>query len=246
VRRRSPYEYDRRIQNKHLSSRPLFGSDRGNIRGFPARHDRFRGRPIRTNGYVDTSFASLKHIEAGLLSVGYAEAGPAEGPAVILLHGWPYDVRSFVDVAPILASAGHRVIIPLTRGYGSTRFLSSKTFRNGQQSVLAVDVIALMDAMKIQKAIIGGFDWGARSADIVAALWPERCKALVSVSGYLIGNQKSGKLPLPPSAEFQWWYQFYFSTERGRDGYDKNRHDFAQLIWHLASPKWKFDAATWT
>jgi pimeloyl-ACP methyl ester carboxylesterase len=191
-----------------------------------------------------TSFASLKQINAGLLSVEYAEAGPADGPAVILLHGWPYDIYSFVDVTPILASAGYRVIIPFLRGYGSTHFLSSQTVRNGQQSVVALDIIALMDALKIQKAVIGGFDWGARTADIVAALWPERCKALVSVSGYLIGSQASGKLPLPPSAELQWWYQFYFATPRGRVGYENNRHDFAKLIWHQASPKWQFDAAT--
>jgi pimeloyl-ACP methyl ester carboxylesterase len=191
-----------------------------------------------------TSFAPLKQINAGSLSVGYAEAGPSDGPAVILLHGWPYDVYSFVDVAPILAAAGYRVIIPFTRGYGPTRFLSDTTPRNGQQSVVAVDVIALMDTLKIQKAVIGGFDWGGRSADIVAALWPERCKALVAVSGYLIGNQKAGKVPLPPKAELQWWYQFYFATPRGRVGYAENRHDFAQLIWRLASPKWQFDAAT--
>ena len=165
-------------------------------------------------------------------------------PPVILLHGWPYDIYSFVDVAPLLASAGYRVIVPYLRGYGSTRFLSSETPRNGQQSVLAVDVIALMDALKIEKATIGGFDWGARTADIVAALWPERCKALVSVSGYLIGSQEAGKAPLPPAAELQWWYQFYFATERGRAGYDKYRRDFSKLIWRLASPKWNFDDAT--
>jgi len=193
---------------------------------------------------VHTSFASLKQINAGLLSVGYAEAGPADGPAVILLHGWPYDIYSFVDVTPILASAGYRVIVPFLRGYGPTRFLSNETFRNGQPSAVAVDLIALMDALKIQKAIIGGFDWGGRTADIMAALWPQRCKALVSVSGYLIGSQASGTLPLPPNAELQWWYQFYFATERGRIGYENNRHDFAKLIWHQASPKWQFDAAT--
>ncbi len=191
-----------------------------------------------------TSFGQLKQIDAGLLNVGYAEAGPADGPAVILLHGWPYDIYSFVDVAPLLASAGYREIVPYVRGYGTTRFLSSDTVRNGQQSVVALDVIALMDALKIQKAIIGGFDWGARSADIVAALWPERCKALVSVSGYLIGSQEAGKSPLPPKAELQWWYQYYFATDRGRDGYDKYRHDFSKLIWQLASPKWDFDDAT--
>jgi pimeloyl-ACP methyl ester carboxylesterase len=193
---------------------------------------------------TNTSFNSLKQIDAGLLDVGYAEAGPVNGPAVILLHGWPYDIYSFVDVAPLLAAAGYHVIVPYIRGYGTTRFLSSSTFRNGQPSAVAVDLIALMDALKIQKAILAGFDWGARTANIVAALWPERCKAMVSVSGYLIGSQESGKMPLPPSAELQWWYQFYFATERGREGYDKYRHDFAKLIWQLASPKWNFDDAT--
>ncbi len=191
-----------------------------------------------------TSFGSLKQIDAGLLDVGYAEAGPANGPAVILLHGWPYDIHSYVDVAPLLASAGYRAIVPYLRGYGTTRFLSNETFRNGQQSALALDVIAFMDALKIQKAILAGFDWGARTADIVAALWPERCNALVSVSGYLIGSQEAGKMPLPPKAELQWWYQYYFATERGRAGYDKYRHDFAKLIWQIASPKWSFDDAT--
>jgi pimeloyl-ACP methyl ester carboxylesterase len=186
----------------------------------------------------------LKQVDAGVLSIGYAEAGAAGGPPVILLHGWPYDIYSFVDVAPALASAGYRVIVPYVRGYGTTRFLSSDTARNGQQAAVAVDVIALMDALKIQKATLAGFDWGARSADIVAALWPERCKALVSVSGYLIGNQAAGKIPLPPRAELQWWYQYYFATERGREGYDKNRRDFSKLIWQLASPKWNFDDAT--
>jgi pimeloyl-ACP methyl ester carboxylesterase len=192
----------------------------------------------------NTSFGSLKQIDAGLLNIGYAEAGPANGRVVILLHGWPYDIHSYVDVAPILASAGYRVIVPYMRGYGATRFLSSGTFRNGQPSVVALDIIALMDALKIQKAILGGFDWGARTADIIAALWPERCKALVSVSGYLIGSQESGKIPLPPQAELEWWYQFYFATDRGRTGYDKYRHDFAKLIWQTASPKWNFDDAT--
>ena len=193
---------------------------------------------------TNTSFGSLKQIDAGVLNVGYAEAGPADGPVVILLHGWPYDIHSFVDVAPLLASAGYRVIVPYLRGYGTTRFLSSETLRNGQQSVVAVDIIALMDALKIEKATIGGFDWGARTANIIAALWPERCKAMVSVSGYLIGSQEAGKMPLPPKAELQWWYQYYFATERGRAGYDKYRHDFAKLIWQLASPKWDFDDAT--
>jgi pimeloyl-ACP methyl ester carboxylesterase len=191
-----------------------------------------------------TSFAPLKQIDAGLLNVGYAEAGPANGPIVLLLHGWPYDIHSFVDVVPLLAAAGYRVIVPYLRGYGSTTFLSGDTFRNGQQSVVALDTIALMDALKIDKAIIAGFDWGARTANIVAALWPERCKALVSVSGYLIGSQAAGKVPLPPDAELQWWYQFYFATDRGQAGYDKYRHDFSKLIWKLASPKWNFDDAT--
>ena len=191
-----------------------------------------------------TSLGPLKQIDAGVLSVGYAEAGPADGPAVILLHGWPYDIHSFVDVAPRLAAAGFRVVTPHLRGYGTTRFLSDETFRNGQPSAVARDITALMDALKIQKAILAGFDWGARTANIVAALWPERCKAMVSVSGYLIGSQEAGKIPLPPKAELQWWYQFYFATERGRAGYDKYRHDFAKLIWELASPKWKFDDAT--
>jgi pimeloyl-ACP methyl ester carboxylesterase len=191
-----------------------------------------------------TSFAALKQIDAGVLNVGYAEAGRAEGPVVILLHGWPYDIHSYVDVAPLLASAGYRVIVPYVRGYGTTRFLTSETVRNGQPSAIAVDTIALMDALKIEKATLAGFDWGARTADIIAALWPERCKALVSVSGYLIGSQESGKMPLPPKAELQWWYQYYFATERGRAGYEKYRHDFAKLIWQIASPKWDFDDAT--
>ncbi|HEY4125179.1 MAG TPA: alpha/beta hydrolase [Rhizomicrobium sp.] len=193
---------------------------------------------------TNTSFAPLKKVDAGLLNVGYAEAGPANGPVVILLHGWPYDIYSYVDVTPLLASAGYRVIVPYLRGYGTTHFLSNETIRNGQQSVVAVDIIALMDALKIDSAIIGGFDWGARTANIIAALWPQRCKALVSVSGYLIGSQQAGQTPLPPKAELQWWYQYYFATERGQVGYDKYRHDFAKLIWQIASPKWNFDDAT--
>jgi pimeloyl-ACP methyl ester carboxylesterase len=192
----------------------------------------------------NTSFASLKQIDAGLLSVGCVEAGPADGEPVILLHGWPYDIYSFVDVTPLLASAGYRVLVPYLRGYGTTRFLSDATFRNGQPSTIAADTIAFMDALKIEKATLAGFDWGARTANIVAALRPERMKAQVSVSGYLIGNQEAGKLPLPPKAELQWWYQFYFATERGRAGYEKYRRDFSKLIWQLASPKWNFDDAT--
>lgn len=190
------------------------------------------------------SLGPIKQINAGLLNVGYAEAGPAEGAPVILLHGWPYDIYTYVDVAQLLASKGYRVIIPYLRGYGTTRFLSTTTFRNAQQAALALDVVALLDALKIQKAIVGGCDWGARTANIVAALWPDRCKALVSVSGYLIGSQAANRMPLPPDAELQWWYQYYFATERGRAGYEKYRHDFAKLIWRIASPRWNFDDAT--
>ena len=222
-----------------LSSSKLFAADIENLPGQSAVAE----MPAIKPG-TNTSFASLKQIDAGLLNVGYAEAGPGDGPSVLLLHGWPYDIYSFVDVAPLLAAKGYRVIVPYLRGYGTTRFLSSNTLRNGQQSVVALDTIALMDALKINKAIIAGFDWGARTADIIAALWPERCKALVSVSGYLIGSQEAGKAPLPPQAEFQWWYQFYFATERGETGYEKYRHDLAKLIWKLASPKWNFDDAT--
>lgn len=193
---------------------------------------------------TNASFGTIKQIDAGVLNVGYAEVGPATGPVAILLHGWPYDIHSFVDVAPILAQAGYRVIIPYLRGYGSTHFLSSETLRNGEPAALAIDIIALMDALDIKKAVIAGFDWGARTADIIAALWPERCRALVSVSGYLISSQAAGNAPLPPAAELQWWYQFYFATERGRAGYEKYTHDFAKLIWKLASPQWKFDDAT--
>jgi pimeloyl-ACP methyl ester carboxylesterase len=193
---------------------------------------------------TNTSFGAIMQVKAGVLNVGYAESGPAGGPAVVLLHGWPYDIHSYVDVARILASAGYRVIVPYLRGYGTTSFLSNETFRNAQQSAVALDIIALMDALRIEKATIGGFDWGARTANIVAALWPERCKAMVSVSGYLIGSPESNKTPLPPQAEFPWWYQFYFATERGRAGYEKYRRDFNELIWRLGSPEWKFDEAT--
>jgi len=190
------------------------------------------------------SFASLKQIRAGVLDIGYAEDGPASGAPVILLHGWPYDIYSFAEVAPLLSAAGYRVIVPYLRGYGTTRFVSDADFRKGQPAALAADLTALMDALKVQKAILAGFDWGARTADIVAALWPERCKALISVSGYLIGSQAAGNLPLPPKAELQWWYQYYFATERGQAGYDKYRRDFAKLIWQLASPQWSFDDTT--
>lgn len=203
-------------------------------------HNKLPGIKRGTN----TSFAAIKQVEAGVLNVGYAEDGPAGGPAVILLHGWPYDIYSFVDVTPLLASAGYRVIVPYLRGYGTTRFLAGDTVRNGQQSVVAVDAIALMDSLKIDKALIAGFDWGGRTANIIAALWPERCKGMVSVSGYLIGSIEANKKPLPPAAEYQWWYQYYFATDRGQLGYSQNRGDFNKLIWQLASPKWDFDDAT--
>jgi pimeloyl-ACP methyl ester carboxylesterase len=191
-----------------------------------------------------SSFGTLSQIDAGPLNVGYVDAGPDDGPTVVLLHGWPYDIHSFVEVAPRLTAAGCRVIVPYLRGYGTTRFLSDDTPRNGEQAALATDTIALMDALAIEKAVVAGFDWGARTADILAALWPERCSGLVSVSGYLIGSQTVGKLPLPPEAELQWWYQYYFATERGRAGYEKYCREFAKLIWHTASPKWDFDDAT--
>ncbi len=197
-----------------------------------------------TSNGTNTTFGALKQIDAGLLQVGYAEAGPTDGPSVMLLHGWPYDIHSYVNVVPRLAQAGYRVIVPYLRGSGTTRFLSSDTPRNGQQAVIAVDILALMDALKIERAILAGFDWGARTANIIAAIFPERCQALVSVSGYLIGSQQAGQVPLPPQAELQWWYQYYFATERGRAGYERYRRDFARLIWQLASPKWDFDEAT--
>jgi pimeloyl-ACP methyl ester carboxylesterase len=190
------------------------------------------------------SFGPVRQIDAGLLRIGYVDVGPSDGAPVLLLHGWPYDIHSYAEVAPLLAERHYRVIIPYLRGYGTTRFLSSGTFRNGQPAALAVDILALMDALRIKQAILAGCDWGARTADIIAALWPERCRGLVSVSGYLIGSQAAGRTPLPPEAEFQWWYQFYFATERGRAGYEKYRREFARLIWRLASPKWNFDAAT--
>jgi pimeloyl-ACP methyl ester carboxylesterase len=195
-------------------------------------------------GTARTPFGTLKQVDAGPLSVGYAEAGPPSGPAVLLLHGWPYDIHSYADATPLLASAGYRVIVPFARGYGTTRFRSDDTLRNGQQAALATDVIDLMDALGIEQAILAGFDWGARSADVVAALWPERCRALVSVSGYLIGSQAANAAPLPPRAEYTWWYQFYFATPRGQAGYEKYRREFSRLIWQLASPKWAFDDAT--
>jgi pimeloyl-ACP methyl ester carboxylesterase len=206
-----------------------------------------QSRPANGAGAIagaHTTLGQIKQIDAGLLNVGYAEQGPANGPAVILLHGWPYDIHAFADVAPVLAAAGYRVIVPFLRGYGSTRFLSGETMRNGQQAAVAADIVALMDALHIDKAVIGGYDWGGRTANIIAALWPQRCKALVAVSGYLIGNPAESVTPLPPKAEWSWWYEFYFATERGRLGYQSNRHDFAKLIWQNASPKWNFDDIT--
>jgi pimeloyl-ACP methyl ester carboxylesterase len=201
-------------------------------------------RPPAVRPGANTSFGTLRRIDAGVLNIGYAEAGPADGRAVILLHGWPYDIHTYVDVAPLLAASGYRAIVPYLRGHGATRFLSDEAVRNGQQSAIAVDTVALMDALNIDKAVLAGCDWGARTANIVAALWPERCKGLVSVSGYLIGSREANRMPLPPKAELEWWYQFYFATERGRAGYDQNRREFAKLIWRLASPKWDFDDAT--
>jgi pimeloyl-ACP methyl ester carboxylesterase len=231
-------------RNFKLHRRGLFGAAAAMIAAARFARAQASGAKQRDAPDPNASFGALKQIEAGALNVGYAESGPASGPPVLLLHGWPYDIHAFAEVAPILAAAGYRVVVPYLRGYGTTRFLSSETPRNGQQSAVAVDAIALMDALKIDKAVLGGFDWGARTADIVAALWPERCNGLVSVSGYLIGSQASGKAPLPPQAELEWWYQFYFATERGRAGYDKNRRDFSKLIWRQASPKWNFDDAT--
>jgi pimeloyl-ACP methyl ester carboxylesterase len=203
-------------------------------------------KSMKAKNTDDKSLGQIKQIDAGLLNVGYAELGPSTGKPVILLHGWPYDIHAYEEVGPILGASGYRVIVPYLRGYGSTRFISDQTPRNGQQSVLAQDIISLMDVLKIEKGIIGGFDWGARTANIMAALWPERVKAIVSVSGYLIGNQQLGKIPLTPKAELEWWYQYYFSTERGKAGYDKYRRDFAKLIWQIASPNWKFDEATFS
>ena len=189
-------------------------------------------------------FADIRQIDAGVLNVGYVDAGPPDGPTVVLLHGWPYDIHAYAEVTPLLAQAGYRSIVPYLRGFGSTRFISDESPRNGEQAALALDVIALMDALEIERAVVAGFDWGARTAGVVAALWPERCKALVSVSGYLIGSQEANRKPLPPSAELAWWYQFYFATERGRAGYEQYRHEFAKLIWQTASPRWDFDDDT--
>jgi len=207
-----------------------------------AQSDSARVTAIKPGAHVP--LGPIRQIDAGMLNVGYYETGPADGRPVVLLHGWPYDIHSYAEVAPLLAAKGYRVIVPHLRGYGTTRFLSSDTPRNGQQAVFAVDIIALMDALKIEKAVVAGYDWGARTANILAALWPERFKAMVSVSGYLIGSREANKAPLPPKAELLWWYQFYFTTERGRAGYQQNTHEFARLIWQLASPKWNFSDET--
>ena len=191
-----------------------------------------------------SAFGTSRQVGAGVLSVGYVEAGPADGPPVVLLHGWPYDVHAFAEATPLLAAAGFRVLVPSVRGHGSTRFLHEDTPRNGQQAAVACDVVSFLDALGIERAVLAGFDWGARSAAVVAALWPERCRALVPVSGYLIGSQAANAAPLPPAAEYAWWYQFYFATERGRAGYAANRREFNRLIWRLASPRWEFDDAT--
>jgi pimeloyl-ACP methyl ester carboxylesterase len=223
----------------------IVGSSLGAIRSAAMESDGEQSTASATAAVAPAaSFGALKQIDAGVLSVGYAEVGPPDGTPVILLHGWPYDIHTYVDVAPLLAAKGYRVIVPSLRGYGSTRFLSPGAARNGQQAAIAVDVIALMDALKIDRAIVAGCDWGARTANIVAALWPERCKALVSVSGYLIGSRDANQKPLPPSSELQWWYQFYFATERGRVGYETYRREFAKLIWQTASPQWRFHDAT--
>jgi pimeloyl-ACP methyl ester carboxylesterase len=235
---------DRRRRFFGAAAMTIVASQLGDIGAAKAQSTTRSAPPPTIKPGTNLSLGSLKQIDAGVLNVGYAEAGPADGRPIILLHGWPYDIHSYVDVAPLLASAGYRVIVPHLRGYGTTRFLSDATMRNGQPSAIAADIVTLMDALKIEKAILAGFDWGARTANIMAALWPERCTAMVSVSGYLIGSQEAGRMPLPPKTELQWWYQFYFATERGRAGYDKYRRDFAKLIWQLASPKWDFDDAT--
>jgi pimeloyl-ACP methyl ester carboxylesterase len=186
----------------------------------------------------------IKQVHAGVLDIGYYEAGPADGPVVLLLHGFPYDIHSYIEVAPILAAKGYRVVVPHLRGYGTTRFLDADTPRSGEQAALGADVIALMDALKIPKAVLAGYDWGGRAACVVAALWPERCAGLLSVNSYLIQDiAKAGK-PLPAKVERGFWYQFYFTTERGRAGLAANRKDIARVMWPDNSPTWHFDEAT--
>ena len=239
-----PINHQSRRQFLNTSAIAIAAGQLGLLSSAIGQSEREKDNMIYNTPGTNRSFEELKQIDAGVLNIGYVDEGPSDGHPVILLHGWPYDIYTYADVTPLLVSRGYRVIIPYLRGYGTTQFLSEKAFRNGQQSALAFDVIHLMDALKIETAIIGGCDWGARTANIIAALWPQRCKALVSVSGYLIGNPAANRLPLPPKAELEWWYQFYFATERGRAGYEKYRTDFAKLIWKLASPGWNFDDAT--
>jgi pimeloyl-ACP methyl ester carboxylesterase len=233
----------RQFMTATAASAAVFSIGVSGVAGATAQPTDNSREPVNTNASPG-AFKEIRQIKAGVLDVGYVDAGPTSGDVVILLHGWPYDIHSFAEVVPRLVSAGYRVLVPHLRGHGTTRFLSENAVRNGQQAALAADIAALMDALKIDRAVLGGFDWGARTANVIAALWPERCKALVSVSGYLIGSQAANVAPLSPEAELAWWYQFYFATERGRSGYENNRYEFAKLIWRLASPRWQFDEAT--
>ncbi|MBO9658272.1 MAG: alpha/beta hydrolase [Chitinophagaceae bacterium] len=235
------------VNRRRFLSLAALGAAATQFAGLKALHAAPAIAPKQNSHFISrklSSFSDIKQVKTSLLDIGYAEAGPANGPVIILLHGWPYDIHSYAEVAPLLAAHGFRVLIPHLRGHGTTRFLSPETPRNGQQSAIAADIIEFMDALKIRSAVIGGFDWGARTANIIAALWPERCKTLISVSGYLIGSQQANQKPLSPKAELSWWYQYYFSTERGYNGYKENRNEFAKLIWQTASPKWNFDEAT--
>jgi pimeloyl-ACP methyl ester carboxylesterase len=241
-----PTRFDARPVDDRVLTDPLDGPSVILLHGWPydMRSGGVRRADVSTiDPETKTSFGVLKQIDAGELNVGYADVGPTDGRAVLLLHGWPYDIHSFIDVAPLLAAQGYRVIVPHLRGHGTTRFLSDRTPRTAQQVVLALDIVALLDALKIDKAILAGYDWGARTANIIAALWPERCKALVSANGYLINKLERNRLPLPARAEWGWWYQSYFASGRGRAGLDANRRDLAKLIWRFNSPKWEFDDA---
>jgi len=191
-----------------------------------------------------TTMQPLRHIRAGVLDVAYFEAGPAEGPPVFLMHGFPYDIHAYAEVTPLLAAAGCRVIVPYLRGYGPTRFLSDDTPRSGEQAALGADLLALMDALGIARAVLGGYDWGGRAACVVAALWPERCAGLVSLNSYNIQNIAQAMEPEPPDNEQRLWYQYYFHSERGRAGLAANRRALARLLWQLWSPTWAFDDAT--